>query len=104
MSRLVMISSRCGVPHGADAQAEALHDIMRQRGGLWMGWSGAVGLAGAPRRIAVRETAGYTRQRWDMSPAKYAGYYHGYVHQALWPVFHKPARSRHAPEKRVLRL
>ncbi|EOI3457085.1 trehalose-6-phosphate synthase [Cronobacter turicensis] len=96
MSRLVMISSRCGVPHGADAQAEALHDIMRQRGGLWMGWSGAVGLAGEPRRIAMRETAGYTRQRWDMSPAEYAGYYHGYVHQALWPVFHnRPDLAAH---------
>ncbi|CCJ74180.1 Alpha,alpha-trehalose-phosphate synthase [UDP-forming] [Cronobacter condimenti 1330] len=91
-----MISSRCGVPHGADAQAEALHDIMRRRGGLWMGWSGAVGPDGEPRRITVRETAGYTRQRWNMSPAEHADYYHGYVHQALWPVFHnRPDLATH---------
>ena len=50
--RLVVVSNRVPIPSGADAPgagglAVALEAALRQRGGLWYGWSGA-----ASRRLS----------------------------------------------------
>lgn len=67
-------------------------DALRQTGGLWFGWSGAVtddGAQAAPAGHVHRTQAGnVTLATVDLDRADHDSYYAGYSNGVLWPVFH----------------
>jgi trehalose 6-phosphate synthase len=63
-----------------------VHAAMRDRGGLWFGWSGEV--AGTTGSVASTTREGITYATVDFTTAQYDRYYKGYCNTSLWPLFH----------------
>ena len=101
-SRLVVVSNRLPFafkkgPTGA-WQAEpgsgglvtALMPVLRNRGGTWIGWPGAVGSARefAPALAKAGAEAGYTLAAVPLDEAEIHDFYHGFANEVVWPLFH----------------
>ena len=89
MSRLVIVSNRVAAPgeNRAGGLAVALQAALRERGGLWFGWSGK----------AVRDASGALHEAregdiryvtLDLSRADLDAYYSGFSNRTLWPLLH----------------
>ncbi|GMN01752.1 trehalose-6-phosphate synthase [Erythrobacter sp. MTPC3] len=93
MSRLVVISNRVAVPKArgaAGAQgglAGALNAALKDRGGLWFGWSGEESEDRTGNMNLVRSD-GVTTATIDLSSRDVDEYYNGYANSTLWPLFH----------------
>nr|MDQ3805139.1 bifunctional alpha,alpha-trehalose-phosphate synthase (UDP-forming)/trehalose-phosphatase [Acidobacteriota bacterium] len=70
--------------------ATAMGPLLRQSGGIWVGWSGDASETDDPRRRRLLE-------RWaaqdgyfsvELPPRVARGFYEGFSNQALWPLFH----------------
>jgi trehalose 6-phosphate synthase len=88
--RLVAVSNRVGPVRGAAAAgglAVALVDALRERGGLWFGWSGRTAAAGKTRLRSER-AEGLTVSTLDLTQAELDGYYNGFCNNCLWPLLH----------------
>ncbi len=89
MSRIVVVSNRVPLPAGNAGQAGglavALLGLMRRRGGLWFGWSGAVSDVTEPS-FTRRGAVGYATL--DLTEAEHRGFYTGYANGVLWPMLH----------------
>ncbi|MGE0666481.1 MAG: alpha,alpha-trehalose-phosphate synthase (UDP-forming) [Sphingomonadales bacterium] len=91
MSRLVVVSNRVALPREAPARAGglavALRDAMKERGGLWFGWSGEVSNEPhqAPR---TRTTGGITYATLDLTADEHRDFYVDFSNGVLWPLFH----------------
>ena len=89
-ARLVAVSNRVGPVRGAAAAgglAVGLVDVLRERGGLWFGWSGKTTAAGKTR-LHVEKTDGITCATLDLTQQEYDGYYNGFSNNCLWPLLH----------------
>ena len=92
--RLVVISNRVAVPKArgaAGAQgglAGALHAALKDREGLWFGWSGEESESGRTGHIDTQTTDGVTTATIDLSQRDIEEYYNGYANSTLWPLFH----------------
>ena len=87
--RLVVVSNRVALPRQAapGGLASALQAALRERGGLWFGWSGRF----APETGAVvhRQHDGNVEYATvDLSRADHDDYYTGFANGALWPMLH----------------
>jgi trehalose 6-phosphate synthase len=91
--RLIIVSNRVAVPGNeaprqAGGLAVAVDAALKQREGIWFGWSGRVAEDGAaPQPIVVR------RQRrtfitLDLSSVDFQEYYNGFANRVLWPILH----------------
>jgi trehalose 6-phosphate synthase len=89
VSRLVVVSNRVAAPgvSRAGGLAVALEAALRERGGLWFGWSGK----------SVREAGGNLHEErdgdirfvtMDLSRADLDAYYNGFSNRTLWPLLH----------------
>jgi trehalose 6-phosphate synthase len=92
VSRLVIVSNRVVVPEpGKSAPpgglAVAVRAALKNRSGLWFGWSGKVddGPDVAPK-VVVRDNITYVVT--DLSTADYQEYYNGFANRVLWPILH----------------
>jgi trehalose 6-phosphate synthase/phosphatase len=75
---------------GSGGLVTALLPVLRDRGGIWIGWSGATeDVPGADEifRGASRE-AGYVLKPVSLSQEEVDRYYHGYSNESVWPLFH----------------
>ncbi|WP_435201727.1 alpha,alpha-trehalose-phosphate synthase (UDP-forming) [Qipengyuania sp. 902] len=92
--RLVVISNRVAVPKArgaAGAQgglAGALHAALKDREGLWFGWSGEESESGRTGNIDTQTNDGVTTATIDLSQRDIQEYYNGYANSTLWPLFH----------------
>jgi trehalose 6-phosphate synthase len=94
MTRLVVVSNR--VPRsGADGAeagglAVALKVVLRQRGGLWLGWSGETAEDDGPEnfKIHFREEGNILFALVDLTQRDLDEYYNGFANRALWPLLH----------------
>ena len=90
MSRLVVASNRIWLARTealAGGVAVAIADVLRDRGGLWFGWSGKLNdrrEEGARTEISNRISLAVM----DMSRGEYESYYNGHANQCLWPLCH----------------
>jgi trehalose-6-phosphate synthase len=93
MPHLIIISNRVAVPGNeaprqAGGLAVAVDAALKQREGIWFGWSGRVADDGAaPQPMVVR------RQRrtfitLDLSSVDFQEYYNGFANRVLWPILH----------------
>ena len=88
--RLVAVSNRVGPVKGAAAAgglAVALVGALRERGGVWFGWSGRTVGAGKAR-LRTEKADGITLATMDLSQHDYDGYYNGFSNNCLWPLLH----------------
>ena len=102
--RLVIVSNRLPVvlkqddaggwqaEPGSGGLVTAMAPILKDRGGLWIGWPGSVrqgvdmDLEGLLRQ-AVGEGS-YTFKPVSLTAGEVEGYYHGFANEILWPLFH----------------
>ncbi len=61
----------------------ALHPVLRDRHGTWIGWSG--GIDSTP---FVPDVDGIRMRAVPLSAADYEHYYEGYSNATLWPLYH----------------
>jgi trehalose 6-phosphate synthase len=93
VSRLIVVSNRVPPPadKGASAGglAVALTAALRDRGGLWLGWSGETAASDADSgRIKPRVEGNVTFSLVDLTERDLEEYYSGFANGALWPLLH----------------
>ncbi|MEO8364819.1 MAG: alpha,alpha-trehalose-phosphate synthase (UDP-forming) [Pseudoxanthomonas sp.] len=89
MSRLVVVSNRVALPgeSRAGGLAVGLLAALKERGGLWFGWSGKV----------TRDASGTVHEQadgdirfvtMDLDRRDHDDYYNGFANRTLWPLLH----------------
>lgn len=85
---------------GAGGLVTALAPVLRDRGGMWIGWSGAPhdpDLSGLLKKAS--KEAGYHLKSVPLTEEDIRLYYHGFSNEIIWPLFHDlQTRCRFAPE------
>lgn len=91
MSRLIIVSNRvarsAARPKGVGGLGSALSAALRDRGGLWFGWSGEIAEA-TDTAVNVTRSRGITYATVNLSRSDYEDYYAGFANQTIWPLFH----------------
>jgi trehalose 6-phosphate synthase len=91
--RLIVVSNRVPIPTAADAPragglAVALEAVLKQRGGLWYGWSGMTSEGDEIKPVELHNVGPVTYAVSDLSQRDLDDYYFGFANRALWPVCH----------------
>ena len=90
MSRLVVVSNRVAPIQEGEATAGGLAagvlDALRQKGGLWFGWSGEV--TDTAVQHAQRSVGPITLFTIDLTRQDYDQFYRGFANGTLWPALH----------------
>src|SRR3546814_11280732 len=91
MCRLVVVSSRVSAAKQTRPGAEgglsvAVRAALRERGGIWFGWSGQVA-ANDYGEPTVTEAGKITYATTDLTQRDYDEYYVGLPNPTLWPLF-----------------
>jgi trehalose 6-phosphate synthase len=99
-TRIVAVSNRLPVrlvhgPEGLEVKpgegglVTALAPVFKNKGGVWIGWSGGTDdddLSGL-MDLASRQ-AGYSFYPVSLSSDEIGGYYYGFSNEVVWPLFH----------------
>ena len=100
MNRLIVVSNR--LPFALDSTGEdlwtvtpaagglvsAVEPVLRERGGIWIGWPGTAGrIPKRPLAEATRDT-GYKVVPVSLSETERDEFYYGYSNEVIWPLFH----------------
>jgi len=90
--RIVIVSNRVAVPESprapvAGGLAVAVKAVLKNRNGLWFGWSGKVDdePSQEPKTIEMNKI---TYSLIDLSTVDYQEYYNGLANRVLWPILH----------------
>ena len=91
--RLILVSNRvnvpvAGVPRQAGGLTVAVNAALKQREGVWFGWSGKVSKEGEPPAAAVTLRRRRTYITLDLSETDFQEYYNGFANRVLWPILH----------------
>ena len=91
MARLVVVSNRLSLPGDAQARAGglavAMREALRERGGIWFGWSGKVAThTKITQQHVVHDKITYITL--DLSKEDHQEYYNGFTNRVLWPILH----------------
>ena len=86
MGRLFVVSNRVAQPDGVQTGglATALQAVLRERRGVWMGWSGKHGEG--PAHVHMGDGIRYCTL--DIPKPEFDAYYHHFANRTLWPLFH----------------
>lgn len=110
--RLVVVSNRLPaalkkegsdwvVKGGAGGLVTALAPVLKNRGGVWIGWSGASdpSLDVDSMLAGFSAQAGYDLFTVPLTPEEVDGYYFGFSNEIIWPLFHDlQTRCKFAPD------
>jgi trehalose 6-phosphate synthase len=101
--RLVIVSNRLPivlkeaadgswqVNPGSGGLVTAMAPVLKDRGGVWIGWPGTEEKPGMDLNALLREAvkdSGYTFKSVPLSGSELDGYYYGFANEILWPLFH----------------
>jgi trehalose 6-phosphate synthase len=89
VSRLVVVSNRIASPRDVKpgGLAVAMQAALRESGGLWFGWSGAIeSHASSTLHSEVAGAVEYVGM--GLSRTDHDDYYAGFANRTLWPLFH----------------
>lgn len=80
---------------GSGGLVSALMPVLRDRGGVWVGWPGVVD---EPQAIddylaAASGESGYGLRGVHLTGEEIAGFYEGFSNEIIWPLFHDLPRS-----------
>jgi trehalose 6-phosphate synthase len=94
-NRLPFVFRRADAGHwhaepGAGGLVTALLPVLRHRGGIWIGWTGAVDEPGdlGGELAEVGADAGYTLMGVSLTAAEVRNFYEGFSNEIIWPLFH----------------
>ncbi len=103
VNRLVVVSNRlpfilsvqddggCSLVPGAGGLVSALAPVLRNRGGMWIGWPGSTA-RNIPDldRVLLNATrdSGYTLQPVELGEEEKEKFYRGFSNEIIWPLFH----------------
>jgi len=101
-NRLIVVSNRLpyvverqnghkwALKPGSGGLVTALLPVLRDRGGVWIGWSGVTNDVAHLDDIfnEASAAAGYELTPISLSQDEIDKYYHGYSNEVLWPLFH----------------
>ncbi len=99
-SRLVAVSNRLPIKlvgHGVDVKVEpgsgglvtAMAPVLRNRGGLWIGWSGSTDDSTISGLMAeASRQSGYSLHLVSLTREEVRDYYYGFSNEIVWPLFH----------------
>jgi trehalose 6-phosphate synthase len=97
VNRLIVVSNRVSRPQSSapGGLAVGILAALRQCGGTWVGWSGA--LADEPATVPqVSDEEGIRYATIDLPRAEFEAYYTGFCNGSLWPLCHYfPGRFRY---------
>ncbi|HSX62839.1 MAG TPA: trehalose-6-phosphate synthase [Tahibacter sp.] len=85
--RLIVVSNRVTLPGSTQpgGLATALLALLQQRGGSWMGWSGAIADSVTPR---AQQHGRIRYVTWDLPREEFESFYAEYANRTLWPLLH----------------
>ncbi len=98
--RLVVVSNRLpivlqkdgeklSVKPGVGGLVTALAPVLKNRGGLWIGWSGAEDDVNLDQLLgSYSKGAGYGLHPVFMTEEEVSGFYYGFANEIIWPLFH----------------
>jgi len=100
MNRLIVVSNR--LPFALDSTGEdlwtvtpatgglvsAVEPVLRDRGGIWIGWPGTAGEIPEKPLIKATRNAGYEVVPVALSETERNEFYYGYSNEVIWPLFH----------------
>ena len=100
--RLIVVSNRLPFSFRQDADGRwraepgggglvtALLPVLRDRGGTWIGWTGATGDDAALREAlaSAGEDAGYRLEGVALTAEEMEKFYLGFSNEIIWPLFH----------------
>jgi trehalose 6-phosphate synthase/phosphatase len=100
--RLVVVSNRLpyvldkdsggrwALKPGSGGLVTALLPVLRDRGGVWIGWPGVADRVPGIRRILAEAAGsiGYAFEPVILTQEEIDRYYHGYSNETIWPLFH----------------
>jgi len=82
-------SGRWRTQQGSGGLVTALLPVLRHRGGVWIGWSGAADEVPELGELsAVGEDAGYTLKSVMLTVEEVRNFYEGFANEIIWPLFH----------------
>jgi alpha,alpha-trehalose-phosphate synthase [UDP-forming] len=86
---IVEEEDRLAVKPGSGGLITALAPVLRDRGGVWIGWPGAPD-SEQTRQLChtYSREAGYRLCPVALSPDDVDGFYYGFSNEILWPLFH----------------
>jgi trehalose 6-phosphate synthase len=88
MARLVVVSNRVAVPErgtAAGGLAIAIREALRNKQGIWFGWSGKVG---PPGPATTTEHDGISYVTVNLAKGDHQEFYNGFANGVLWPILH----------------
>jgi len=91
LSRLVIVSNRVAnlrKTTQTGGLAVGLADALKQRGGVWFGWSGDTEAEDRDEQPDVDKIGKVTRVSIGLTKQDYEEYYLGYANSVLWPLCH----------------
>jgi alpha,alpha-trehalose-phosphate synthase [UDP-forming] len=100
VKRLVIISNRLPfsleksgdtykVRPGSGGLVTALAPVLRDRGGLWIGWSGTSRVGDIARLVKrASKDVGYAMIPVQLTEDEVRSYYEGFSNEVIWPLFH----------------
>ncbi|MBI5250193.1 MAG: trehalose-6-phosphate synthase [Desulfomonile tiedjei] len=67
----------------------ALAPVLRDRGGIWIGWPGTSSEIDLTEPLAIgTRTAGYSLKPVSLTPQEVQNFYFGFANEVIWPLFH----------------
>ena len=100
VKRLVIISNRLPfsleksgntfrVRPGTGGLVTALAPVLRDRGGLWIGWPGTSKTKNISRAVErATKQVGYSMIPVQLNEDEVRSYYEGFSNEVIWPLFH----------------
>ena len=93
LARLVVVSNRVAVPDGkvggrAGGLEVAVKAALRNRQGVWFGWSGKIARKGEPTETTTVRHDNIDYVVTSLGAEDYKEYYNGFANRVLWPVLH----------------
>ncbi|HEV2620576.1 MAG TPA: alpha,alpha-trehalose-phosphate synthase (UDP-forming) [Frateuria sp.] len=87
--RLVVVSNRVALPRqtATGGLASAMRAALKERGGLWFGWSGKLAARSAEELHRLSDGP-IDYVTIDLSRADHDDFYAGFANRTLWPLFH----------------
>ncbi len=75
---------------GSGGLVTALLPVLRNRGGIWIGWPGVHEEIPDSDKVFAEAArgAGYTLKPVPLTKEEVDNYYHGYSNESIWPLFH----------------
>jgi alpha,alpha-trehalose-phosphate synthase [UDP-forming] len=75
---------------GSGGLVTALVPVLRDRGGIWIGWAGVTEEVPGVKEIfrGAARGAGYQLEPVALTREEVDKYYHGYSNESVWPLFH----------------